>query len=37
MKYEEPNMEVIKLMYSDIVTLSNGGNGDDDGYGGPWE
>ena len=37
MKYEEPNMQVIELLYEDIVTLSNGENGDDGAYGGPWE
>lgn len=37
MKYEEPNMQVIELLYADIVTLSNGENGDDNGYDGPWQ
>ena len=37
MKYEEPNIQIIEMPYADVVTLSNGGAGDDEGYGGPWE
>lgn len=37
MKYEEPSMQIIEMLYSDVVTLSNGGSGDDGEYGGPWE
>lgn len=37
MKYEEPNMQVIEIPFADVVTLSNGGFGDNAGQGGPWE
>ena len=29
MKYEEPNLQVIELPCSDVITLSNGGFGDE--------
>lgn len=36
MKYETPNMEVMILNESDIVTLSSESAGDGDGYTGGW-
>ena len=37
MKYEEPNLLIIEMSCTDVITLSNGGTGDGDGQGGPWE
>ena len=36
MKYEKPNMEILLLDVTDIVTLSSESSGDGDNYTGGW-
>ena len=36
MKYENPTIEVIELLYTDVITLSGADAGDEEGITGPW-